>query len=206
MARKKDQASRREQLIAATGEALLQRGVAGARLKDIAQEAGLTSAAVLYYYPDVQELFTAVFERGSLEYCERREAQVAAAGDAAERLFACVRSGVPRAGSTEETSRLLYELAPVVSRNAQAAAGYRAFLDRQTSLYRAVLEEGDEAGAFSLVLPAPVLARAFVALEDGYSVDVLLGAMAPDDEERVLLLHARAMTGLLQPAGQPPMG
>jgi AcrR family transcriptional regulator len=196
MARPKNQTQRRDQLISAAAQAVLQRGASGARLADVAQEAGLTAASVLYYYPDVRELFTAVFEQGSIEYCIGREAQVARASTPVEKLYACIRSGIPRAGTTEDASRILYELMPVVLRNDLAAAQHRLFIARQTSLYQGILEEGEASGDFTLRGPAAVLARSLVALEDGYGIDVLIGAMTADQEEEVLLLHARGMAGI----------
>lgn len=164
------------------------------RLADIAQEAGLTSASVLYYYPDVRDLFTAVFEKGGIEYCQRREEAVSRAGTPGEKLDECIRSGVPRPGPTEEASRLLYELMPVVLRNEAAALQYGEFIQRQVTLYEAVLDSGVSAGDFLLQAPAKVLARNFVAMEDGYGVNVLTGALTADEEEENLLLYARTMT------------
>ncbi|HET6635293.1 MAG TPA: TetR/AcrR family transcriptional regulator [Streptomyces sp.] len=195
MPRRKNQAERRAQLIEAAGRAVLEHGAGGARLTDIAQEAGLTSAAVLYYYPDVQELLGAVYARGTEQYCVQREEEVAAAGTVEDRLTACVRSGVPRPGPAEETSRLLYELAPVVLRDEAAAARNTVFIQRQAAMYREVLEEGEDTGCFRLAAPAAMLARSFVALEDGYGMDVLTGAATPDQVQDWLLTHAHVMTG-----------
>ncbi|MCF3963336.1 TetR/AcrR family transcriptional regulator [Streptomyces fuscigenes] len=194
MPRQKNQAERRLQLVDAATRAVLRHGSTGARLRDIAQEAGLTAAAVLYYYPDVTELLAAVYERGYAQYCERREEHVARAGSAPERLRACIASGVPRPGATEEASRLLYELTPVVLRDPAAAAQNALFVQRQAGLYRAVLEQGAGSGDFRLVAPPDVLARGFVALEDGYGLDVLTGAATADHVEEWLLLHADVVT------------
>jgi hypothetical protein len=90
----------------------------------------------------------------------------------------------------------------VVLRNEQAAAGYRTFLERQTTLYREVLQLGEASGEFQLLVPAEALARAFVALEDGYVVEVLIGGMTADEEEALLLGHARAMVGLVEGASR----
>lgn len=195
MARPKNQGPRRQQLIEAAREAVVRHGVSDARLADIAGEAGLTPASVLYYYPDVRELFTAVFEHGHQEYCTRREAHVAEAEGAAARLAACIRSGVPRPGATEQASRVLYELMPVVLRNAQAAVQYRGFIERQVGLYRDVLEAGVAEGVFDLAEPVEALAQSFVALEDGYGVQVLIGGITADAAERALFAHAVATAG-----------
>ncbi|GHF66196.1 AcrR family transcriptional regulator [Amycolatopsis bartoniae] len=191
MPRPRNQTARRAQLIAAAAQAVLQRGAAQARLRDIAEQAGLTPASVLYYYPDVHELFTAVLAQGSVTYCEQREQEIARFTAAGDRLRACIRSGVPRPGETADASRVLYELAPVVLRHAAAAAEYKRFIDRQTALYQKVLTEGEHSGEFHPVAEVAALAREFVALEDGYGLDVLTGALTPDEVEQRLLLHAR---------------
>ncbi|KEZ76058.1 TetR/AcrR family transcriptional regulator [Salinisphaera hydrothermalis] len=196
MARPRNQGERRRQLIDAATEAVIQHGVTHARLADIADEAGLTPASVLYYYPDVRELFSAVFEHGHQEYCTRREARVAAERDPVAQLAACIRSGVPRPGQTEQASRVLYELMPVVLRNEQAAMHYRTFVERQAVLYRDVLDNGAARGVFQLAASADSLGRGFVALEDGYGVQVLIGGMTADDAERALFTQASVMAGV----------
>lgn len=196
MARPRNQVERRQQLIVAATEAVLRHGATQARLADIAAEAGLTPASVLYYYPDVRELFSAVFENGHQEYCTRREQHVADAREPIEKLAACIRSGVPRPGKTEQASRVLYELMPVVLRNEQAATQYRSFVERQAALYRDVLAAGAAQQVFRLTASAEALARSFVALEDGYGVQVLIGGMRADQAEHALFMHAAAVAGV----------
>lgn len=52
------------------------------------------------------------------------------------------------------------------------------------------------AGAFRLPASADLIAKTFLALEDGFVLDVLIGAMSPDEEERMLLLYAQSMIGI----------
>ncbi|MFF2772854.1 TetR/AcrR family transcriptional regulator [Streptomyces bacillaris] len=193
MARPKEQTKRRDQLIAAASSAVLRHGASGLRLADIAEEAGLTSASVLYYYPDVRELYTAAFAQGGEEYIALREAHVQAADSPEAKLAACMRSGIPWPGHAEETSRLLYELTPVVLRNDAAAAEHVALIARQAALYERVLRECEASGRFRLRQPAGVLARGFVALEEGFGVDVLVGELDPELELEWLDDYARVM-------------
>ncbi|MER5453032.1 TetR family transcriptional regulator [Streptomyces sp. NPDC002764] len=65
MARPKNQAERRAQLIDATARTVVELGATATKLRDVARVAGVTPASVLYYYPDIQELFAAVFERSA---------------------------------------------------------------------------------------------------------------------------------------------
>ncbi|AXL92972.1 TetR/AcrR family transcriptional regulator [Streptomyces sp. CB09001] len=199
MPRPRNQTARRAQLVQAATQTVIERGVTNARLRDIAAQAGLTPASVLYYYPDINDLLVAVFEQGTDTYVLRRRKAVEACGTAWERLSACVASGIPFPGEAETTSRLLYELLPVAFRVEAAAARNTAFLAQQTSLYRQVLEEGAASGDFRLTAPADFLARSFVALEDGYGIDVLSGAATAEEIEERLLRHARLMTGTPDP-------
>jgi AcrR family transcriptional regulator len=194
MARPRDQAARRAQLIEAATQAVISRGAANARLRDVAAEAGLTPASVLYYYPDLSELLVAVFERGTQTYIVHRRESVEAAQGAWPRLEACIRSGVPFPGEAEMTSRLLYELLPVSFRNEVANAQQRRFVADQSALYAQILEEGHHSGEFDLVDDAAVLARGFVALEDGYGIEVLSEASTAEHVYDVLVRHARLVT------------
>jgi len=188
--RQKNQAERRSHLMDAAMKAVLERGLNGTRLRDIAEEASVTPASVLYYYPDIQELFTAVFEHGVATYGRLREERIADAAGAVHQLRACIRSGIPWPGEAEQTSRLIFELFPLAMRDKSAAREQRDFIVLQTELYRRVLESGAADGTFDLQAPAAAVARSFVALEDGYALDLLAGACTAEDIEERLLRHA----------------
>jgi AcrR family transcriptional regulator len=191
MPRPRDQAARRAQLVEAAAQAVIARGAANARLRDVAEEAGLTPASVLYYYPDLGELLAAVFERGTQTYIVHRRESVEAATGAWQRLLACIHSGVPFPGEAETTSRLLYELLPVTFRPPAANVQQRRFVAEQAALYRQILEEGAGSGEFDLVDEADFLARGFVALEDGYGIEVLSEEASAESVEEMLVRHAR---------------
>ncbi|SDF57557.1 TetR/AcrR family transcriptional regulator [Streptomyces griseoaurantiacus] len=199
MPRPRNQTARRAQLVQAATRTVLERGVTNARLRDIAAQAGLTPASVLYYYPDINDLLAAVFAQGTETYVLRRREAVEVCDTAWARLSACVTSGIPFPGEAETTSRLLYELLPVAFRVEAVAARNTAFLAQQTGLYRQVLEEGAASGDFRLAAPADFLARSFVALEDGYGIDVLSGVATAEEVQERLLHHARLMTGTSEP-------
>jgi AcrR family transcriptional regulator len=195
MARPRNQAERRAQLIDATARTVVDLGATATKLRDVAKAAGVTPASVLYYYADIQELFAAVFERSAATYFVSREKAIAAAEGPVARLRACIHTGVPWPGEGEESTRLLFELFPVALRNEGAADRQRLFIDQQIELYRHVLELGEESGEFTLADDAHALGRSFVALEDGYAMDLLVGSAAAQDIEDRLLTHARIVTG-----------
>ena len=56
MARKKDQAARRQQLVSATIELIAERGIEALTLAAIADRVGVSHRLVAYYYPDLESL------------------------------------------------------------------------------------------------------------------------------------------------------
>ncbi|MBY8878268.1 TetR/AcrR family transcriptional regulator [Actinacidiphila acidipaludis] len=194
MVRPRNQAERRAQLIDATARTVVDLGAPATKLRDVARAAGVTPASVLYYYADIHELFAAVFERSAATYFVTRSEAIADAEGPTARLRACIHSGVPWPGQAEESTRLLFELFPVALRNESAAERHRLFADQQAGLYRDVLESGQASGDFALAGDADALGRSFVALEDGYAMDLLIGIVDPREIENRLLDHARLVT------------
>lgn len=195
MPRPKNQRARREELVTATRDLILDRGTTGARLADIADRVGVSSATVLYYYPEIEQLYATAMDEGIHEYCDHREEAVAAGTTATDRLRRCVLSGIPRHSAALRAVRLLFELAPVVLNTDTAAASNRTYTRRQVEIYRNVLEDGAREGEFTLAAPAETVARGLVAMEDGFAFSVLIDDVTVDQEERWLLHHAAVMTG-----------
>ena len=72
MARPKRQEARRDELVAAAQRAIVKNGPDGARLNRVAAEAGMTAGAVLYYYPDVEELILEANRVGMERFYDER--------------------------------------------------------------------------------------------------------------------------------------
>ncbi|HMJ03511.1 MAG TPA: TetR family transcriptional regulator [Conexibacter sp.] len=200
MARRKDQDARREQLRAAALRTLAEHGVAGTRLKDIATEAGVTSATVLYYYPAVEDLVLEVLRQAMARFYERRRQAVEGIPDARERLVATIRAGLPY-GRDDTLARLAWETLPFELRNETVAAFDRVYVERQTDLYVTVLEIGVAQGHFRLDgADARTVATNLLALEDHHGLRVLLGwVAAPEDALAPIVAYASLATGCALP-------
>jgi AcrR family transcriptional regulator len=195
--RRKDQASRREQLARASRHVLLERGAVGMRVKDIAERAGIAPSSVLYYYPRIDELLMEVSRDAIDRYTARRSQQVRRLEDPVGQLRLAIHLGVPT-GPDDEESRLLYELDAFTSSSPAFAVMSSAFFDRQALLYQYVLESGAARGSFSLEVPAETVARGLVALEDGLGLQVVISHPGLDsaEAERILLRYASIATGV----------
>jgi AcrR family transcriptional regulator len=195
--RRKDQASRREQLAQASRHVLLERGAVGMRVKDIAERAGIAPSSVLYYYPRIDELMMEVSRDAIDRYAEGRSQRVRELSDPVAQLRLAIHLGVPT-GPDDEESRLLYELDAFTSTSPAFAMMSSAFFDRQALLYQYVLETGAARGSFDLRAPAETLARGLVALEDGLGLQVVIQHPGLDsgEAERILLRWASLATGV----------
>ena len=193
MPRPKDQTRRRSELVSATSDVVARKGLAGVRLRDVAEAAGMTSGNVLYYYDGLDELFFAAYERAIERFCVEREKAVARLRKPSRKLAAALRLGVPT-GPEDTEIRLLYEFEAVAFRSPECADLMAAYIARQVDMFEAILREGAAAGEFDLAGDPRRLARNLVALEDGHGVYVLTGQVDPRELERHLLEHAAAVT------------
>jgi AcrR family transcriptional regulator len=195
--RRKDQGRRREQLVRAARQVLLERGAVGVRVKDIAERAGMSASSVLYYYPDIGDLLLEV-SRGAIDrYAEDRARAVGEERDGPSQLRLAIKLGVPT-GTEDEESRLLYELDALTGTSPAFDLLSSSYFDRQVHLYESLLESGAARGEFELRAPAQEIARGMVAMEDGLGLQVVVGNARVDSEaaERTLRRYAEAMTGV----------
>jgi AcrR family transcriptional regulator len=196
MARKKDQAARRQQLVSATIELIADRGIEALTLAAIADRVGVSHRLVAYYYSDleslVQEAHAAAVER---YYWARLQALAEVAGPQ-QRLLQLIRSGLP-GQRDRQLSQVLNELSANASRSRVHAQLMSQLFEREVSLYVSVLQEGAVAGAFRLGHPALTLARNLVALEDAYGFHLLAKVSSIDAPIALgaLVGYARTATG-----------
>ncbi|BAH52031.1 TetR/AcrR family transcriptional regulator [Rhodococcus opacus] len=193
MARKKDQGARRAELGEAVQRAVLARGLEGVRLRDIAEQAGVTPAAVLYY-GDLDALIYDTYQRAIERFSQERERVAEQFPDARDRLRACIDHGVA-SGPDDELVRLLFECWPRSLRDAKAAALDSSLTERQIAVYSGILVIGQTQGHFALTDPPRMLAANFVAMEDGYQMEVLAGRRSRAEVIASLQSYARAATG-----------
>ena len=79
---------RPKQILDAALEVFAERGLAAARLEDIAKRAGLSKGTIYLYFPNKEELFREVIRQTVIARIERGEAQLVSMGDPMQALFA----------------------------------------------------------------------------------------------------------------------
>ncbi|KRC48821.1 MULTISPECIES: TetR/AcrR family transcriptional regulator [unclassified Nocardioides] len=197
MARRKDQAARREHLIAATLETIAAHGLAGATMKNIAEAADISPRLVAYYYPELESLIEAAHQAATDRYYWSRQRDIEGDLSPTDKLARLLYSGLPR-GKDLLLSQVLDEISVSASRSPMHATLMTLLFDREVSLYTAVLEVGAALGTFTLTDAADVIARNFVALEDALGLHLLArnSSLTLERAEQQLASYAFSATGV----------
>jgi len=195
MATRKSRTERRADLIEAARRAMLRHGPDGVLLNQVAEQAGLTSGAVLYHYPDLSDLLLEANQAGMERFYAARMRQVAGLTDPVEKLVVTIRSGLP-VDADDADVRLLCELGGSAGRNRVYAALLTSLYDRQVSMYQIILETGAALGAFALAGDSLTIARNLVALEDAYGYRIVARhpTLTTDTAAELILGYARQAT------------
>lgn len=173
---------RRTQIIAATSEVIIRSGVDGARLKDIADEAGVSLGMVQHYFRHREELV--VTTMSSLLELTLATWRVVSARepDPVRRLFALLRFQVAGWAPFAKRWSFWVEFWSAANRhatlNAHAKDVYRAW----NTPFRTAIAEGVAAGAFHPTTPPDSLILRLMCLSDGAALRVLFDpdGLTPD--------------------------
>ena len=182
-------------LLVAAQRAMAEHGTS-VRLNQIASEAGVTAGAVLYHYPNMQELLFEANQSGMARFHDHRLEALAGISDPAARLIQTIRTGVPE-GPEDPDVRLLCALGGEAARNNLYALLLTSLFDRQVSMYQGILDMGVTSGAFELRQDSLTIARNLVALEDAYGYRMMAKHPTLGYESAVELIveYARLATG-----------
>lgn len=203
MARPKNQSARRRLIRQAANRAIAERGLAGVRVKDVAREAGLSSQAILYYYPDIEALLVEALRHTIERFADRRRAAAEAIDDPIAQLVATIREGFPE-GPDDDELLVLYQSLGALRENPALQPLSKALTGSQVELYRRILEVGQARGVFQLADDSRTIAWNLVALEDAYGLYIMVDR-EPSVEEAIrrVLSYARIATGADLPADGP---
>ncbi len=186
---------RRLKLLHAAQRAVMKHG-ADVQLKQVAAEAGLTSGAVLYHFPDVQTLLVEANRAGMERFYDERLRAIEGIAEQDRRLVLTIESGLP-VDSDDPAVKLLCELGGAAARYPSYAVLLTALYDRQVAMYQVILESGAAQGTFTLASPSLTVARNIVALEDAYGYRMVARHPSIDAEAatELILDYARVATG-----------
>ena len=190
----RQKSAKRNDLLEAAQRAMAEHGTA-VRLNQVAEHAGMTSGAILYHYPDLQDLLVDANRAGMERFYTERVAALEGINDPAERLTVTITSGLPVAQDDEEV-RLLCALGGEAARNTIYAVLLTALFDRQVAMYQTLLDTGATQGVFQLSSDSLTISRNLVALEDAYGYRIMASHPTLDHDvaANLILDYARLAT------------
>lgn len=190
MARPSTQQRRRREVIAAALEAAAEHGLRDLSLTDVANQAGVTRGALLYYYDDLDAILVEAHAAGTQRVGSERAALVAQQEGAQAKLATAVAAGLP-SGPDDALMRLLYEFDVLAGKSPLHDELVQQLYAEQLALFRSILSEGVESGEFALTGPLDDIAMNFVALEDAYGLHIVAGgSITLEDAHRAIALFA----------------
>ncbi|WP_395105488.1 TetR/AcrR family transcriptional regulator [Actinomadura sp. SCN-SB] len=187
---------RRLQIMAATSEVICRQGVDGARLKDIADEAGVSLGMLQHYFRHREALIVETI-KALLELTLATWRVVSSREpDPVRRLFALLRFQVAGWAPFHKRWSFWVEFWSAAGRHealrAQAQDVYREW----TEPFRETIEQGVAAGAFRPDSSPDALIVRLMCVSDGAAIRVLYDPETLDAEGMFALLVDLAATGL----------
>ena len=171
MARPSTQRQRRADILDAARNLLERHDLAALRLADVANELGMTSNAIRYYYKDVDDLLAELYARSNERFYTERLKVSESLDDAGERLARTIAAGLPLDAEDAEW-RVIWRAVLAAGFEFDKRPEVREIYHRQVGLYESIFTMGAATGRFTLAGPAHDLAQTIMAMEDylGYRI------------------------------------
>ncbi len=200
MGRPRRQEPRRAHLVAAACRVLDRDGLRGLRVREVAAEAGVSPASVLYYYPDFFQLAVRAFDVAVRSLASERAAVAASIPQPERRLPALLDVDLPEV--LPGVVRAVGEAPLLIDEHPELLPVLESMLAEQVEVYTAVIADGIASGVFAGAAEARVVARSLVA--QLYAVGSLrCGGLLSTARARADLAGAlELMLGRAVPAGQ----
>ncbi|MHB1930694.1 MAG: TetR/AcrR family transcriptional regulator [Acidimicrobiales bacterium] len=179
---------RREEILQAACAVVAERGYASARVADIAERSGTSSATVHYYFKTKENVLTeALAFAGRRAWAEHR-AHLARLPRPTDRLLRLVDWQVP-SGPGRDDWMLWLEVWNEAARRADVREAQQAAYDEWLRTLEGVIDAGVSAGEFREVEPKAAAAT-LAALIDGLALQVISGRrLTPSGMRRLVRRH-----------------
>jgi AcrR family transcriptional regulator len=167
--------NRPEQILAAACRAIQQRGFANTRIADIADEAGMSTGAIHYYFDVKDEVLIAALKWASAQLFDRLDRLAAEAASERERLAQLLEHAVPLPGPRRGEYVLWIELWVRALQEPDLLPECEALSRRWRGYFFAAVRRGAKSGEFRPVASPDEVAERLIAQVDGLGFELLLG-------------------------------
>jgi AcrR family transcriptional regulator len=199
---------RRDQMLRAAVEVIVERGYSESRIADVAERAGTSPALVIYYFKTKDQLLTEAIRFAEDLWYEDGTERMAEIPTAAGRLEEIVAmSCLPEEDETPDSWVLWLDLWAQALRHPEVGSVRQKFDERWRQLIYSLVVQGQEAGEFGPVDPAD-FALMLSALMDGLAIQIALGDPSVDEAKayELTMLFAASQLGFTWTPSRGPGG
>ncbi|HEX7735426.1 MAG TPA: TetR/AcrR family transcriptional regulator [Ktedonobacteraceae bacterium] len=188
------EAARREQILQAARACIVALGYERATVRDVAEEAGVSTGTIVHYFGDKDTMLEAALLHKVQDTGIAFRAALAGAQSAWERLERLVNASVPESAEVRDEWRLWLTFWGEVTRNERLRAVSEKQHQRWTRFLARIIAEGCASGEFAAVDPH-LTALQMAALIDGLAIQTTLQnpALSPGLMRQVVLAALRRL-------------
>ncbi len=167
--------ARRDEILSAACQAIVERGFADTRIGDIADVAETSTGTIHYYFDSKQEVLVAALRWASDRLFARLEAASAPGSTARLARLLDLSIPYPRPKARRDEYVLWLEMWMLVLRRPDHLPALEDLSVRWRSFFFDVVRAGTDSGEFRPVAPAEVVAERLIALVDGLGFETAVG-------------------------------
>ena len=200
MARPNKQEERRRDIMDAAIALIERHDLATLKLADVAEELGLTTNAVRYYFKDMTELLSELALRSDVRFYDARLALQSSSADVREQLVRTMAAGLPT-GPEDAEWRAIWRAVLSAGFELDQRSDVQGIYHRQVGLYADLLSGGEASGVFRLRHPARDIAMTLMSMEDyfGYRIAARDPDLSRETALRLMRQYAELVVGVPLP-------
>lgn len=164
-----------EKIRAAASKTFARRGLAGARVADIAREAGVSTATIHYYFKSKEQVLLAALEWSGEQWDGKALRIRQETPNPIEALRRVLLWCMPWDGEVRDHYRLWLETWVAIERHPELMCSCAAMSAEWEDFFRDVVEAGTRAGTFTPVAPAPEVAKRIATMLTGLCLKSTVG-------------------------------
>jgi AcrR family transcriptional regulator len=189
--------ARREHILEAACQAILERGFPATRITDVAAAAGTSTGTIHYYFETKDEVLVAALKWAGERLFARVEDPAGGDGPAA-RIGHLLRVSVPTAGASHDEYVLWVEMWVGVLHQPELLPTSEELSARWRGYFFELVRRGTESGAFRPIADPDRVAERIVAMVDGLGFETALrySWMSPERMHDQLLDFAAEQLGV----------
>jgi len=200
MARPNKQEERRRDIMDAAIALIERHDLATLKLADVAEELGLTTNAVRYYFKDMTQLLSELALRSDVRFYDARLELQSSSADVREQLVMTMAAGLPT-GPEDAEWRAIWRAVLSAGFELDQRSDVQGIYHRQVGLYADLLSGGQESGVFRLRHPARDIAMTLMSMEDyfGYRISARDPDLSRETALRLMRQYAELVVGVPLP-------